>query len=95
MERFWIFFLHKRQFSYLLVTAALIFGGIAIVTIPKESAPEVRVPVGIVTVPFPGGSALDVERLITNPLEDRLAGGLERVKKITSVSRDSVGTVVV
>ena len=95
MERFWIFFLHKRQFSYLLVTAALIFGGIAIVTIPKESAPEVRVPVGIVTVPFPGGSALDVERLITNPLEDRLAGGLESVKKITSMSRDSVATVVV
>ena len=95
MERFWIFFLHKRQFSYLLVIAALIFGALAIIAIPKESAPEIRIPVGIVTVPFPGGSAVDVERLITNPLEGRLAGGLDYVKKITSVSSEGVSSVVV
>ncbi len=95
MERFWSFFIHKRQFSYLLVIAALLFGSLAIVTIPKESSPEVRIPVGIVTTLFPGASAVDVERLVTNPLEDRLVGSLENQKKVTSTSREGVSSIVV
>lgn len=95
MEKFWTFFIRKQQFAYLLVVAAIIFGLLAIVEIPKESSPEVRVPVGIVTTVFPGGSALDVERLITNEIEDRLSGSLTDLRKITSVSSESVSSIVV
>ena len=68
---------------------------IGLVSIPRESSPEVRVPVAVVTTVYPGASALDVEELITNEIESKLEGSLERVKSITSTSREGVSSVVV
>ena len=73
------------------LTAAGIF---SLNAIPKESAPEVRVPIGLVSVVLPGASASDVERLITNKLEDGL-NNITNLDKITSSSRESVSSVVV
>ena len=75
--------------------AVLIIGGLfAVIAIPKESSPEVQIPMGIVTTVLPGASAEDVEELITNKLEDRIIG-LERVSKVTSTSGDSVSSITV
>ncbi len=90
----WTFFLERRQFTILVVIALVVAGGYAAVAIPKESAPEVKVPIGIVTTVFPGASAADVESLITNELEDEFSG-LENLSKLTSSSRESVSSVVV
>ena len=43
----WNFFLKKRQFTVLLIVALLGAGTYALLSIPKENAPEVRIPVGI------------------------------------------------
>lgn len=73
----------------------LIAGGLfAALSIPKESSPEVQIPMGIVTTVLPGASAEDVETLITNKLEDRIIG-LERVSKVTSTSGDGVSAITV
>ncbi|MEZ4195490.1 MAG: efflux RND transporter permease subunit [Candidatus Paceibacterota bacterium] len=91
----WEFFIKNRSFSYLLIGALLCFGIFSIAAIPKESAPEIQVPVGVVTTLLPGAPAVDIESLITNELERGLAGSLEKVKKITSTSRESVSSIVV
>ncbi|HYE23428.1 MAG TPA: efflux RND transporter permease subunit [Candidatus Paceibacterota bacterium] len=90
----WQFFLNKHHFTMLLM-AVLVMGGIfAAIMIPKESSPEVQIPMGIVTTVLPGASAEDVEELITNKLEDRIIG-LERVSRVTSTSGDGVSSITV
>ena len=68
----WNFFIEKRQFTALLIIALTAWGTAAVIAITKESAPEVSIPVGIVSVALPGASSEDVERLVTNKLEERL-----------------------
>lgn len=93
MARFWKFFIDKHHFTILLAIVLIAGGLYAVTAIPKESAPEVRIPMGIVTTALPGASAEDVESLITNKLEDRIIG-IEGVTKVTSTSGDGVSSIV-
>ncbi len=95
MYGFWSFFTKRRNFSYLFITVLIIFGLFSLFSIPKESSPEVQIPVGIVTTVFPGASAFDIEKLITNKVESALNNNLDDVDTITSSSREGVSTVSV
>jgi multidrug efflux pump subunit AcrB len=95
MYHIWSFFTRKRNFSYLVLVALTVAGTFAVVTIQKESNPEVKVPIGIVTTTLPGASAADIETLITNEIEPALAGSLEQVNKITSLSSEGVSSITV
>lgn len=95
MHHVWSFFLKNKQFSYIALLALVIFGTVGLLSIPRESSPEVRIPVAIITTVYPGASALDVEELITNQIEEQLDGSLERVKKITSTSREGLSSITV
>jgi multidrug efflux pump subunit AcrB len=94
MHSLWLFFLRKQQFSWLLMTALIIAGVYSVAIIPKESAPEVIVPIGIVSTVYPGASALDMEELVTNKLESHLES-IDDVKKVTSRSADGVSVITV
>ncbi|HVV14901.1 MAG TPA: efflux RND transporter permease subunit [Candidatus Paceibacterota bacterium] len=94
MLSFWKFFIEKRQFTLLVIAAVTISGVFAAVRITKESAPEVSIPVGIVSTVLPGASAEDVERLVTNKLEEHLAN-IENLDTLTSTSRDGISVVTV
>ncbi|MCE9541898.1 efflux RND transporter permease subunit, partial [Candidatus Kaiserbacteria bacterium] len=90
----WRFFIEKRQFTILVIVGLSLWGAVAVFGITKESTPEVQIPVGVVTVVLPGASPEDVERLVTNKLEDHLSN-LPGLSKMTSASRESVSSVVV
>jgi multidrug efflux pump subunit AcrB len=90
----WEFFIKNNRFSYLFLVALIGVGTYALLSIPRESAPEVVIPVGVVTTVLPGAPAADVESLITNEIERGLTS-LENVSEITSTSREGVSTVVV
>ncbi len=94
MHSFWLFFLEKRQFSVLLMLTLVGLGIYAVNIIPKESFPEVIVPVGIVSTVYPGASASDIEELITIKLEDAIAN-LDDIESLTSASRDDVSSISV
>src|SRR3989344_6324513 len=89
----WNFFIEKRQFTALLIAALVLWGVAAAIFITKESAPEVQSPGGVVTVAPPGASSEDVERLVTNKLEDNLIN-LPDLDTLTSSSRDGVAIIV-
>lgn len=91
----WEFFINKSRFTYLVVVALVAAGIYAVLAIPRESAPEVQIPIGVVTTVLPGASAADIESLVTNEIERGLIGSLDDVKKITSVSREGVSVVTV
>ncbi len=78
----------------LLIAALVLVGGISMLSMTRESTPEIQIPVGGVTVVLPGASPEDVERLVTNKMEERLAN-LADLSKITSTSRESISTVIV
>ncbi len=94
MHALWFFFLRKREFSLLLMVTLVGIGTYSLFAIPKESAPEVIVPIGIVSTIFPGASALDIEELITNKLE-REIGNVDDLDSLTSTSRDGASVIVV
>ncbi len=92
MHSFWLFFLRKREFTVLLTATLIGLGIYAVLAIPKESAPEVIVPIGIVTTVYPGASASDIEELITNKLEDAIEN-VDNLENLTSTSRDGVSSI--
>ena len=90
----WRFFINNSKFAYLFLIALIAVGSFSVISIPKESAPEVIIPVGIVTTVLPGAPATDIETLITNELERGLVS-LENVDRITSVSREGASSITV
>lgn len=94
MARFWIFFTEKTALTYLLLASLTVIGLTSALTIQRESAPEVQIPIAVITSVLPGASPEDVETLIVVELEKAVAN-IDNVKKLTSTSRDGVGSVVV
>lgn len=91
---FWTFFLENWQFSYVIIIATLIMGIGAAITLPKESDPDVEIPIVVVTTAFPGASAEEVEEFVTDPIEDKLLS-IEDVDDITSTSSQGISSIVV
>jgi len=90
----WDFFIRNNRFGYLLIFALIGVGVYSLLSIPRESAPEVIVPVGVVSTALPGATATDIESLVTNEIERGLTS-LEGVEDITSSSREGVSVVTV
>ena len=57
---------------FLAVGSIALFGLMAYITLPRESSPDIAIPVVLVTTPYPGVSPEDVEELISTPLETEL-----------------------
>ncbi len=52
---------------------SILAGGYAYVGLPKEGEPDIEIPAIFVSVPFPGISAADAEKLLVKPMETQLA----------------------
>lgn len=63
-------------------------------TMPKESFPEIVIPTVYVGTPYPGNSPIDMENLITRPIEKELKG-LNNVKDIKSTSVQDFSSIVI
>ena len=91
---FWNFFLRNKAFTYFLVFLTVIAGIFSVLTIPKESTPEITIPIVVVTTPFFGASSSDVETLVTDEIESTI-GSITDVKKYTSTSRAGLSSIVI
>ncbi|MFW5966986.1 MAG: efflux RND transporter permease subunit, partial [Persicimonas sp.] len=77
---------------FVLIVCILIGGVFAYQSIPKEAAPDVQMPVVIVSTAYPGVSPADIESLVTQPLE-REFKGIRDLDEMTSTSAESVSLV--
>lgn len=57
----------------LLIIASLLLGIFSVMVTPREEEPQIQVPMIDVMVGLPGAAPAEVERLVTLPLEQRLA----------------------
>ncbi|MEK0441409.1 MAG: hypothetical protein RL403_387, partial [Bacteroidota bacterium] len=63
-------------------------------SMPKESFPEIVIPTVYVGTPYPGNSPVDMENLITRPIEKELKS-LSNVKDIKSTSVQDFSTIII
>ncbi len=71
-----------------------ILGIVAYRTMPKESFPEIVIPTVYVGTSYPGNSPVDMENLITRPIEKELKS-INDVKDIRSTSIQDFSSIVV
>ncbi len=77
----------------ILVVLTLSFAGLAtFFSLPRELNPNIQIPIVFVVTPFPGAGPEDIEKLVTTPLEDAVAG-LSGVETVSSVSEENVSTL--
>ena len=77
---------------YVMVVIFFLAGMIAYNNMPRESFPEVKDTTIYISVVYPGNTAEDVERLIIDPLEDKLKT-ISHLKKIKSSSLEDYGMI--
>ncbi len=90
----WTFLLERGRVALLLAILAMAWGFSAYKSMPRESSPEVEIPVGIISTVWPGASSVDVEKLVTEKIE-REVKTLENVERYTSTSRAGLSIVSV
>ena len=86
--------LKNKTTVYILTGLLVFFGLFSYNQMPRELMPEVVVPYIFVQTVYPGNSPVDIENLITRPIEQELKG-LQGVKKVSSASYQDVSTVIV
>lgn len=84
---------HRATVLFLMVIV-VIAGMSAYSTLPRESAPDIQIPMIIVYTLYLGAAPADVETIITEPVERELQG-LENMKELTSVSQESASVVTI
>ena len=61
---------------------------------PRENFPEIKETKIYINSVYPGNTAEDIEKLITNPLEDRLKT-VSNVSEISSTSQEDYSVIMV
>lgn len=85
----------KNKNSIFILTALLcMFGWFSYQSMPREYFPEVVIPNILISTPYPGNSPIDIENLVTRPIEKELKS-LKGVKKMSSASYEDMSLIVV
>jgi multidrug efflux pump subunit AcrB/outer membrane protein TolC len=78
-----------RRLVFSLVLLLLVVGVFALNSMSRQEDPSFPYRVGLLKVFYPGGTPLQIEKLITEPLEEELAQ-VPEVSEIKSTSRDDL-----
>jgi len=86
--------INNKTTMYVLILLFFYLGISSFFDMPRENFPEVNETKIYVSAIFPGNTAEDIEKLITDPLEDELKT-VSNVVEITSTSQEDYGMLVV
>ena len=94
LPKLWTFFLERFRVTLLFSLLFFVAGSIAYKAIPQENAPDVEIPIVVVSTVWPGATAEDIENLVTDKIEQEIEN-LDDVEEYTSTSVAGFSTVVV
>lgn len=77
----------------MVTVALLLFGWVALTRLPIELLPDLSYPTITVQTEFPDAAPVEVEELITRPVEERV-GAVPGVVRVESASREGISEVV-
>ncbi|MEN3323538.1 efflux RND transporter permease subunit [Mariniflexile soesokkakense] len=86
--------IHNKTTIYMMMAMIFFLGISAYFKMPRESFPEIKETKIYISTPFFGNTAEDIEKLITDPLEDKLKT-VSNVVEITSSSQEDYSMVIV
>ena len=85
----------KNKMTVLVLLIMIFLAGIfSYQSMPREAFPEIVVPQIFVSTAYPGNSAIDIEKLITRPLEKEI-NGISGVDEIVSTSIEGFSSIEV
>ncbi len=79
---------------YVMIAIFLLVGISSYFSMPREDFPEIKETKIYISTPFPGNTAEDIERLITDPLEDELKN-VSNLVEILSTSQEDYAIITV
>jgi len=95
LRKTWLnFFVTNFRVVLLLIALIALWGSSSYNALPRESNPEVKIPIAVVSTLYVGASPQDMEELVTKKLETVIAG-LKGLKQVTSTSRNSLSAITV
>ena len=86
--------INNKTTIYVLMFLILYLGITSYFTMPRENFPEINETKIYISSVYPGNTAEDIEKLITNPLEDKLKS-VSNVVEITSTSQEDYSIITV
>ncbi len=84
----------NSKLTPLLIISSVLLGVFAIVMLPREEEPQIKVPMIDVMVGMPGASAKEVEERVTSPME-KLLWEIPGVEYVYSITRPGESLVIV
>ncbi|MDH3709944.1 MAG: efflux RND transporter permease subunit, partial [Cyclobacteriaceae bacterium] len=85
----------NNRTSVMVLMVLIVFLGISsYINLPKESYPEVEIPTIYVGTAHPGNSPVDMENLITRPLEKEI-NTIDEIDNIRSTSVQDYSTIII
>jgi len=86
--------INNKNTVYLFTIATIIFGFLAYANLPKELFPDIKIPTVMVQTIYPGNPPIDMENLVTRPLEKQIES-VKGIKKMTSISSQDASNVFI
>ena len=86
--------INNQTVIYVLIAVLLVAGISSYSNLPRESFPEIVETKVYISTPYPGNTAEDIERLITDPIEEAIEN-VSNVKEVLSTSQQDYGIIIV
>jgi len=84
--------IRNKMTVYVILFIIFLAGVSSYLGMPREAFPEISAPEVYITTPYPGNSALDIEKLVTRPIEKKL-NGISEIDDIISTSLEGYSTI--
>lgn len=81
-----------KKITLLTILVLTLFGVYSYYTSPKQEAPKIEAPIAMITAIYPGASPEDMEKQVTNKIEDKIIE-MEDYQYSRSVSSAGIATV--
>ena len=86
--------INNKTTIYVMISLILILGISAYNSMPREDFPEIKETKIYISSIYPGNTAEDVEKLITEPIEDKIKT-VSNVVEVTSTSQEDYSIIIV
>ncbi|MCG1035406.1 efflux RND transporter permease subunit [Polaribacter sargassicola] len=86
--------IHNKTTIYALMAVLFFYGISAYLSMAREDFPEVKETKIYISTAYPGNTAEDIEKLITDPIEDQVKT-VSNVVEVTSTSQEDYSIVIV
>ena len=94
MDSFLDFLVRQKKFALVFSLAFIAIGVLSVLGMQRDQFPTVDFEVLSVTTSYPGASPEDVEKSVTNVIEEELLS-VSGIKEITSSSREGISSIIV